>query len=97
MRAIGIEKAVLHRTGTGPAEYKTPLSTACDGSFRVQQLSEIREWSGTWTGEEIMAQLERTHPDLKKIMDDFDNGKLEIFEFPRFETEAEYLRFIEES
>lgn len=96
MRAIGIEKAILHKTGSGPAEYKTPLSTAYDGFFRVQQRSEIRESNGNRTGEDIMAQLERTHPDLKKVMDDFDNGRLEIFEFPSFETEAEYLRFIAE-
>jgi hypothetical protein len=97
MPAISIDKALLKKASNRGAEYKTPLFTAYDGFFRVQQRSEVRESNGEWTSENIMAQLERTHPDLKKVMEEFDNGQLEIFEFPKFETEAEYLRFIAES
>lgn len=96
MRAISIDKAVLKKASNRAAEYKTPLFTAADAFFHVPQRSETREWKETWTSQDIMAELERVNPRLKKIMDDFDNGLMEFYELPDLKTEDEILQFLSE-
>lgn len=96
MPAISIDKAVLKKASNQAPEYKTPLFMADDAFFHVPRRSETREGKETWTSQDIMAELERVNPRLKKIMDDFDNGRLEFYEMPDLKTEDEILQFLSE-